>query len=119
MATADNQVLGAVMNNDEVFCAAMADAEDVPDRQRVPRKARGSIAKAAMVFVRDHGSEYPDKESALEAFKEQYLRDRQRVGGKYKMGETQVVGFGILTAILINLLTWFFQRWWARTFPNT
>jgi len=105
------------MHDDEVFCAAMADAEDVPDRQRVPRKARGSIAKAAMAFVRDHGSEYPDKESALEAFKTQYLRDRQRVSSK--AGETQVVGFGILTAIVINLLTWFFQRWWARTFPNT
>lgn len=106
------------MHDDEVYCAAMADAEDVPDRQRVPRKARGSIAKAAMVFVRDHGSEYPDKESALEAFKEQYLRDRQRTSSKCKAGETQVVGFGILTAIVINLLSFFLTRWWARMYPN-
>ena len=106
------------MHDDEVFCAAMADAEDVPDRQRVPRKARGSIAKAAMTFVRDHGNEYPDKESALEAFKTQYLRDRQRVSGKCKAGETQVVGFGILTAIVINLLSFFLTRWWQRLYPN-
>lgn len=106
------------MHDDEVFCAAMADAEDVPDRQRVPRKARGSIAKAAMVFVRDHGSEYPDKETALEAFKTQYLRGRQRTSSKCKAGETQVVGFGILTAIVINLLSFFLTRWWQRLYPN-
>lgn len=111
------------MHDDESFCAAMADADDVPDKQKVPRKARGSIAKAAMAFVRDHGDDYPNKDAAMTAFKAQYLEDRKQASSRpgaiaCKVGETQVVGFGILTAIVINLLCYFFQRFWTRQFPN-
>ncbi len=106
------------MSDDLLVCTRMSDEPDVPHRKRVPHKARASIARSAMDFVQLHGAEYPDKASALEAFKRQYADDRASASAGEKPGHTNVVGVGIFTTIVVSLCCFFFERWWARTFPN-
>lgn len=104
------------MRDDHQVCCRMADSPALPDRDKVPHKARVSIARSAMQFIREHGAEYPNKAAALEAFKLEMQAQHGKVSAK--PGETNVVGFGILTTIFASLLVFFFERWWARTFPN-
>lgn len=107
------------MREDEYgICSAMAEGRDVPARERVHHKARTSIARSAMAFVQNHGQDYPDKSAALEAFKQQLAEEKHSQAPCSREGHTNVVGFPILTSIFISLCCFFFQRWWARTFPN-
>ncbi|MES2788141.1 MAG: hypothetical protein V4719_00870 [Planctomycetota bacterium] len=100
------------------ICLAMADDRDVPDRERVPHKARTSIARSAMAFVRYHGKDYPDKASALAEFKRQLEEDKKAQTPCARADHTSVAGVGILTTIFVSIACYFFERWWSRTFPN-
>ena len=104
--------------DDYGVCAAMAEGRDVPDREKVHHKVRNSVARSAMVFVRDHGQDYASKAAALEAFQRQLAEEKHSQAPCARAGHTNVVGFGILTTIFISLCCFFFERWWARTYPN-
>ena len=98
-------------NSDDAYCAALVDAPDVP---QAPRRVRHGIANEARQFMRDHGGEYPDKASAVAAFRDQHVKGRS----VNERGEVHVYGFAILIEIIVALCLYFAERWYERLVPN-